>query len=184
VHVGASRSALSLSNRRYKRVGGLRLCVCVCVCVRACVRECVSRYVCVYVRTYVHTSVCVRARNACKCAWLYNTWPNATLSICCDYEDRCHNCMFFLILNVNITTACFSLSWMSTSQLHVFPYLECKHHVFLSSDPRQTNTLFCLRVNVHNLTQVANWRGLIKTSLELQSCPLFQINRLDQRSQT
>jgi hypothetical protein len=34
---------------------------------------------------------------------------------------------------------------------------------------------------VHNLAQVANWRSLVKTSLELQSCILFQINRLDQR---
>jgi hypothetical protein len=32
-------------------------------------------------------------------------------------------------------------------------------------------------VNVHNLVQVADWRSLVKTSLELQSCPLFQINR-------
>jgi hypothetical protein len=30
---------------------------------------------------------------------------------------------------------------------------------------------------VHNLAQAANWRYLVKTSLELQSCPLFQINR-------
>jgi hypothetical protein len=39
----------------------------------------------------------------------------------------------------------------------------------------------CSRVNVPNLAQVPNWRSLVKTSLELQSCPLFQINRLDQR---
>jgi hypothetical protein len=31
------------------------------------------------------------------------------------------------------------------------------------------------------LAQAANWRSLVKMSLELQSCPLFQINRLDQR---
>jgi hypothetical protein len=36
---------------------------------------------------------------------------------------------------------------------------------------------FGCRVNVHNLVQAANWRSLVKTSLELQSCPLFQINR-------
>jgi hypothetical protein len=36
------------------------------------------------------------------------------------------------------------------------------------------------RVNVHNLAKAANWRSLVKTSLELQLCPLFQINRLDQ----
>jgi hypothetical protein len=39
---------------------------------------------------------------------------------------------------------------------------------------------FCagvIRVNVPNLAQVPNWRSLVKTSLELQSCPLFQINR-------
>jgi hypothetical protein len=33
-----------------------------------------------------------------------------------------------------------------------------------------------VRVNAHNLAQAANWRSLVKTSLELQSCPLFQIN--------
>jgi hypothetical protein len=33
---------------------------------------------------------------------------------------------------------------------------------------------------VHNLEQAANWRSLVKTSLEQQSCPLSQINRLDQ----
>jgi hypothetical protein len=33
-----------------------------------------------------------------------------------------------------------------------------------------------VRVNVPNLAQVLNWRSLVKTSLELQSCPLFQIN--------
>jgi hypothetical protein len=32
-----------------------------------------------------------------------------------------------------------------------------------------------IRINVHNLAQVANWRSLVKTSLELQLCPLFQI---------
>jgi hypothetical protein len=32
------------------------------------------------------------------------------------------------------------------------------------------------RVNVHNLAQAVNWRSLVKTSLELQSRPLFQIN--------
>jgi hypothetical protein len=37
-----------------------------------------------------------------------------------------------------------------------------------------------IRVNVHNLAQAANMRRLVKTSLELQSCPLFQINRLRQ----
>jgi hypothetical protein len=35
-------------------------------------------------------------------------------------------------------------------------------------------------VNVHSLAQAANWRSLVKTSLELQSCSLFQIKRLDQ----
>jgi hypothetical protein len=45
---------------------------------------------------------------------------------------------------------------------------------------------------VHNLAQVAHWQSLVKTSLELQSRPLFfsssaifvpfQINRLDQNS--
>jgi hypothetical protein len=38
----------------------------------------------------------------------------------------------------------------------------------------------CTRVDVHNLAQVANWPSLVKTSLELQSCPLYQINRLEQ----
>jgi hypothetical protein len=33
---------------------------------------------------------------------------------------------------------------------------------------------------VHSLAQAANWCCLVKTSLELQSRPLFQINRLDQ----
>jgi hypothetical protein len=37
--------------------------------------------------------------------------------------------------------------------------------------------IFHNRVNVHNLTQDADWRSLVKTSLGLQSCPLFQINR-------
>jgi hypothetical protein len=37
------------------------------------------------------------------------------------------------------------------------------------------------RVIVPNLAQVPNCRTLVKTSLELQSCSLFQINRLDQR---
>jgi hypothetical protein len=32
-------------------------------------------------------------------------------------------------------------------------------------------------VNVPNLAQVPNWCSLVKTSLELQSCSLFQINR-------
>jgi hypothetical protein len=36
------------------------------------------------------------------------------------------------------------------------------------------------RVDVLNLAQTANGRGLTKSSLELQLCPLFQINRLDQ----
>jgi hypothetical protein len=33
------------------------------------------------------------------------------------------------------------------------------------------------RVNVPNLAKFPNWRSLVKTSLELQLCPLFQINR-------
>jgi hypothetical protein len=48
----------------------------------------------------------------------------------------------------------------------------------------QGNTTFwqkTIRLNVPNLAQVVNWRSLIKMSLELQSCPLFQINRLDHR---
>jgi hypothetical protein len=32
---------------------------------------------------------------------------------------------------------------------------------------------FTCRVNVHNLAQAANWRSVVKTSLELQTCPLF-----------
>jgi hypothetical protein len=35
---------------------------------------------------------------------------------------------------------------------------------------------YMYRVNVPNLAQVPNWRSLVKTSLELQSCPLFQIS--------
>jgi hypothetical protein len=31
------------------------------------------------------------------------------------------------------------------------------------------------RVNVHNLAQAANWRSLVKTSLELQSCHLISV---------
>jgi hypothetical protein len=33
------------------------------------------------------------------------------------------------------------------------------------------------RENVHHLAQAANWCSLVKTSLDLQSCPLFQIYR-------
>jgi hypothetical protein len=39
-----------------------------------------------------------------------------------------------------------------------------------------TQSVIC-RVNVPNLAQVSNWHSLVKTSLELQSWPLFQINR-------
>jgi hypothetical protein len=40
------------------------------------------------------------------------------------------------------------------------------------------------RVNVHNLAQAANWRSLVKMSLELQSCSLFQINRRQKSSRS
>jgi hypothetical protein len=33
--------------------------------------------------------------------------------------------------------------------------------------------LTIIRVNVHNLAQVANWRSLVKKTWELQSYPLF-----------
>jgi hypothetical protein len=56
---------------------------------------------------------------------------------------------------------------------YYLPFLASSFHVIIS---RYLNA----RVNVHNLAQVANWRSLVKTSLEMQSSPLFQINRLDQ----
>jgi hypothetical protein len=50
----------------------------------------------------------------------------------------------------------------------------CSHNI-----PTLASQLL-VRVNVPNVAQVPNWRSLVKTSLELQSCPLFQINTLDQ----
>jgi hypothetical protein len=62
------------------------------------------------------------------------------------------------------------------------PYLQFfnENCLYISCLIEQSHLTCTSRVNVHNLAQVANWRSLVKTFLELQTCPLFQINILDQ----
>jgi hypothetical protein len=53
-----------------------------------------------------------------------------------------------------------------------FPFLS---HLIELERKWTTKWQDAIRVNVHNLAQTANWRSLVKTSFELQSCLSFKL---------
>jgi hypothetical protein len=103
-----------------------------------------------HTHTHTHTHTRTYTTNMCKCMHARtHTHTHTSLSRkIYTYSRRCLMC----INQKNNKYSFFSLKFLSENSWY-------------------------FRVNVPNLTQVPNWHSLIKTSLELQLCPLFQINR-------